>query len=125
MKELFNLRDEYYKEVKKIENKIVLLEHRLAGLMRAEKKLPEVTQESTEVEELKKKRELYKFYINKIELFLEVSKKYQLGIVPASIYQQEFEELKKYFPDIAPVEPPPSPEGLELNFGLSDLAAED
>lgn len=125
MKELLERRDNYLKEMVHIETRIDSLEHRLAGLRTSIKMsaAAKIDKEQSVLEELKKKYELYKFYVSKINLFLTIAARYEAGLIPDSVYRQELEEMKKTFPDIALPEPIPAPrsEGLEFEFGPKDV----
>jgi len=132
---LYTLRAKYQKQLQELELKIASIETRVSQLKKfaveaadpimKEMQEKELKEEKSYLEELKQKRTLFKFYLDKIQLFLEIESKFKQGLIPASVYEAELKSLKQIFPDIqienAPVV---EPEALKLNFGLEDLGGE-
>jgi len=132
---LYTLRAKYQKQLQELELKIASVETRISKLKKfaveavdplmKETQEKELKDEKSYLEELKQKRTLFKFYLDKIQLFLEIESKFKQGLIPASVYEAELKSLKQIFPDIQ-IETAPvvEPSALKLNFGLEDLGGE-
>lgn len=119
MKKLFSLRDEYFKKIQDVEFKLAGLNSALETKERSySRKVSqnELDQIQARIKELEKKRDLFRFYVEKIDLFLDVKRKYEKGSIPDTVFRKELEELKKYFPDIETEIHPPISQGLELDL---------